>query len=162
VNKNLSPEERDVLLKDIDQIVAWSRDAVELIKKIYCDRPDFHNGFGYFKSCFMSLVRDDGALDLYHGGLRANDEHGQTIFDHVDYSHYWDYVHEEVKSWSYMKFPFIRSRGREEGWYRVGRSPGSTIATSFRRPWPRPKGKFSRSSAAAALLSPRWPITGRA
>ena len=120
VNKNLSMEERDSLLKDIDQIVVWSRDAVELIKKIYCDQADFHNGFGYFKSCFMSLVRDDGALDLYHGGLRAKDEHGQTIFDHLDYSHYWDYVHEEVKSWSYMKFPFIRSRGREEGWYRVG------------------------------------------
>ena len=120
VNKNLSMEERDSLLKDIDQVVAWSRDSVELIKKIYCDQADFHNGFGYYKSCFMSLVRDDGALDFYHGGLRATDEHGQTIFDHLDYSHYWDYVHEEVKSWSYMKFPFIRSRGREEGWYRVG------------------------------------------
>ncbi|MGE5027633.1 MAG: Ni/Fe hydrogenase subunit alpha, partial [Betaproteobacteria bacterium] len=120
VNKNLSPAERDSLLKDIDQMIAWSRDAVELIKEIYCNRPDFHNGFGYFKSSFMSLVRDDGALELYHGGLRARDEHGQAIFDHVDYSRYWDFVHEEVKSWSYMKFPFIRSRGREEGWYRVG------------------------------------------
>ena len=30
------------------------------------------------------------------------------------------YIHEEVKSWSYMKFPFIRSRGTEAGWYRVG------------------------------------------
>jgi len=69
-------------------MIAWSRDAVELIKKIYCGQPDFHNGFGYFKSSFMSLVREDGALDLYHGGLRARDEHGQTIFDHVDYSCY--------------------------------------------------------------------------
>ena len=45
---------------------------------------------------------------------------GQMIFDHVDYSYYGDYIHEGVKSWSYMKFPFIRSQGREEGWYRVG------------------------------------------
>jgi NAD-reducing hydrogenase large subunit len=27
---------------------------------------------------------------------------------------------EEVRPWSYMKFPFIRALGPEEGWYRVG------------------------------------------
>ena len=120
MNKNLSLDERDYLLKEIDQIIVWSQAAVELIKMIYSERPDFHNSFGFYRSSFMSLVREDGALDLYHGGLRARDEHGQTIFDHVDYTHYWDYIHEEVKSWSYMKFPFIRARGREQGWYRVG------------------------------------------
>ena len=29
-------------------------------------------------------------------------------------------IAEEVKSWSYMKFPFIKSIGPEDGWYRVG------------------------------------------
>jgi len=120
VNKHLSAEERDYLLRDIEDMVAWSREAVEIIKGLFAERKDYHNSFGYFRSSFMSLIREDGALDLYHGGLRARDEHGQTIFDHADYSHYWDYIHEEVKSWSYMKFPFIRSRGTQDGWYRVG------------------------------------------
>ncbi len=120
VNKNLSREERDYLLKEIDQIIALSQSAVELIKTIYSARTDFHNSFGSYRSSFMSLVRENGALDLYHGGLRAKDEFNQTIFDHVDYSRYWDYIHEEVKSWSYMKFPFVRSNGKKEGWYRVG------------------------------------------
>lgn len=120
MSRNLSRDDRDYLLQEINQVVRSSLDAVGLIKTIYSARADFHNGFGFYRSSFMSLVREDGAMDLYHGGLRARDEHGQTIFDHVEYSHYWDYIHEEVKSWSYMKFPFIRSRGREEGWYRVG------------------------------------------
>ena len=120
VNKNLSLEERDYLLKEIDQVIALSQSAVELIKTIYSARTDFHNKFGSYRSSFMSLVRENGAMDLYHGGLRAKDEFNQTIFDHIDYSHYWDYIHEEVKSWSYMKFPFIPSQGRKEGWYRVG------------------------------------------
>ncbi|HEX9179814.1 MAG TPA: Ni/Fe hydrogenase subunit alpha [Burkholderiales bacterium] len=120
VNKHLSAEERDYLLRDIEDMVAWSREAVEIIKRLFAERKDYHNGFGFFRSSFMGLIREDGALDLYHGGLRARDEHGQTIFDHVDYSHYWDYIHEDVKTWSYMKFPFIRSRGKEDGWYRVG------------------------------------------
>ena len=68
----------------------------------------------------LSLIRADGALDLYHGGLRARDAKGQTIFDHVDYCDYHQYLQEEVKSWSYMKFPFIASIGKEAGWYRVG------------------------------------------
>lgn len=68
----------------------------------------------------MGLVRADGALDFHDGGLRARDAQGKLIFDHVDYSHYNRHIHEEVKSWSYMKFLFIVSRGEEEGWYRVG------------------------------------------
>ncbi len=160
VNKNLSREERVFLRKDIDQIVSWSQAAVELIKRIYTGNPDFHNGFGYFKSSFMSLVRDDGALDLYHGGLRARDEHGQDIFDHVDYGHYWDYVHEEVRPWSYMKFPFIRSRGREEGWYRVG--PLARVVNCDFIPTPLAEAErkvfreFGGGSATQATLAYHW------
>ncbi|MBU0594911.1 MAG: Ni/Fe hydrogenase subunit alpha [Gammaproteobacteria bacterium] len=160
VNKNLSVAERDFLLKDIEQIIAWSQGAVDLIRKVYCERPEFHNGFGYFRSSFMSLVRPDGALDFYHGGLRARDEHGQDIFDHLDYSNYWDYVHEEVKPWSYMKFPFIRSRGREEGWYRVG--PLARVNNCDFIPTPLAEAErrvfteFDGGSATQATLAFHW------
>jgi NAD-reducing hydrogenase large subunit len=120
VNKHLSAEERDYLLEDIDRTIAWSQDAVALIKRLYAERKEFHNRFGAFRSPFMCLVRADGALDFYHGGLRACDEAGRTLFDHEDYDRYWDHIREEVKSWSYMKFPFLRSLGAEQGWYRVG------------------------------------------
>ena len=50
----------------------------------------------------------------------TKDSKGNTIFDHIDYSHYGDYIKEGVKNWSYMKFPFITSVGVDDGWYRVG------------------------------------------
>jgi NAD-reducing hydrogenase large subunit len=59
-------------------------------------------------------------MDFYHGNLRAIDAAGRKIFDQVDYQRYLDYIAEEVKPWSYMKFPFIKSLGPEQGWYRVG------------------------------------------
>ena len=31
-----------------------------------------------------------------------------------------EYIGEGVKEWSYMKFPFIKSVGTQDGWYRVG------------------------------------------
>ncbi|MCK5371727.1 MAG: nickel-dependent hydrogenase large subunit, partial [Cyclobacteriaceae bacterium] len=76
--------------------------------------------FAAFPSNHLSLVRKDGALDFYHGVIRAVDEKGDKILHDIDYQHYLDYIGEEVKSWSYMKFPFLKSLGTKDGWYRVG------------------------------------------
>jgi NAD-reducing hydrogenase large subunit len=59
-------------------------------------------------------------MDLYHGGLRAVDANGETLIDHVDPLDYLDEIAEEVRPWSYMKFPFLKKVGPAEGWYRVG------------------------------------------
>jgi len=120
VNKNVSKGERDELLADIYQIVAWSRDAVHMARRLFEQNLDLYNGFGRFNAHSLSLVRADGAMDLYHGGLRARSMDGKTLFDHVDTSRYWDHIFEEVKPWSYMKFPYFRELGPETGWYRVG------------------------------------------
>ncbi len=120
VNKNLSLAERDELLKDIYQIIGWARGAVHLTRQLFEQNLAEYNAFGRFPSHTFSLIRADGAMDLYHGGLRAKDMDGKTIFDHVNYNHYWEQISEEVKSWSYMKFPFLKVLGPEKGWYRVG------------------------------------------
>jgi NAD-reducing hydrogenase large subunit len=120
INKNLSIEERDRHLKDIDQIIEWSRASVELVKKVHSQNPTYFDNFASFDSNHLSLVRKDGALDLYHGNLRAVDNEGNKIIDQVDYADYLKYIGEEVKSWSYMKFPFLRKLGKRKGWYRVG------------------------------------------
>jgi len=120
VNKNLSLAERDELLKDIYQMIGWARSAVHLTRQLFEQNLAEYNAFGRFPAHTFSLIRADGAMDLYHGGLRARDMDGKTIFDHINYNHYWEQISEEVKSWSYMKFPFLRSLGPEHGWYRVG------------------------------------------
>jgi NAD-reducing hydrogenase large subunit len=120
VNKSLAAAERDELKRDIYQVVSWSRDAVRLVRQLFEASLEEYCAFGTFRAHTLCLVRADGALDLYHGGLRARDADGRRIFDHVNYDCYWDQISEEVKAWSYMKFPFLRSLGPEEGWYRVG------------------------------------------
>jgi NAD-reducing hydrogenase large subunit len=120
VNRAVTRAERDELVKDAYQMVAWSRAAVQLAKRLHLANVGLYNSFGAFRSNLMSLVAADGAMDLYHGVLRARDESGDIIFDGVDYSRYWEVLTEEVKPWSYMKFPFIRSLGSEQGWYKVG------------------------------------------
>lgn len=120
VNKSLSKEERDYLLTDIDQIIDWSEQAVALIERVHCSNRGFHDEFATIQSNYMSLIREDGALDIYHGGLRVKSANGDSVIDHIDYREYNDYIHEEVRSWSYMKFPYLLSLGKQDGWYRVG------------------------------------------
>jgi NAD-reducing hydrogenase large subunit len=119
-NKNLSIEERDIFLKDIDQMMAWSVDTLEICKKYVAEHIGLVARFAAFPSNHLAIVRKDGALDFYDGNLRAIDAAGNTIFDQVAPSDYLDVIREEVRSWSYMKFPFIRQLGPEKGWYRVG------------------------------------------
>jgi NAD-reducing hydrogenase large subunit len=120
VNRSLSQEERNGLLADIYQIVGWSRDAVHLAKRLHTADPALYDVFGTFRSSLMSIVGPEGAMDLYNGDLRVRDADGKIIVDGFDVQNYGELIHEEVKPWSYMKFPFLAALGPEEGWYKVG------------------------------------------
>jgi len=120
INKSLSPEERDYLRKDVAQMVAWSAEAVQMIRQLHDGNPGLYDSFGAVPATMMSLVGDDGEMDLYHGALRARDVDGEIMFDRLDYQGYHHLLTEGVKPWSYMKFPYITSLGPEEGWYKVG------------------------------------------
>jgi len=160
VNRSVAPGERRTLRAEATRIVDWSRDAVQLARRLFEQNLRTFREFATFPAHSLQLVRDDGALDLYHGGLRARTRDGATIFDHVDYSTYWEQVFEEVKPWSYMKFPYLRPLGPEEGWYRVGpltRVTGcdfipSPLAEMQRREFL----TFDGGSAAKATLGFHW------
>lgn len=119
VNKGLTIEERDRLLTDINDVLIWAQDAVTLNEKIHTEHPENH-GFGRLSSNYLSMVGGKGELELYHGGLRASRPDGSAIFDQFDYRGYYNIIREEVRSWSYMKFPYLTELGRDDGWYRVG------------------------------------------
>jgi NAD-reducing hydrogenase large subunit len=125
INKHLSEEERDYLLHgddymNIDKMISWSQDALEFFKEYHKKNKGIIDGFAEFPSSHLSLVRKDGALDLYHGVLRAVDTDGKKILHDIDYQDYDRYINEEVRSWSYMKFPYLKEIGKKNGWYTVG------------------------------------------
>jgi NAD-reducing hydrogenase large subunit len=125
INKHLSEDEREYLLcgddyMDIEKMISWSQDAIDFFKDYHKKNKDVIDGFAEFPSSHLSLVRKDGALDLYHGVLRAVDADGKKILHDVDYQEYDRYIDEEVRSWSYMKFPYLKEIGKKTGWYTVG------------------------------------------
>ena len=125
INKHLSEAERDEFLKgadplNIDKMIAWSQAALDWFKDYHKANKDFIDNYAVFPSNHLSLVREDGAMDLYHGVLRAVDSDGKKILHDVDYQNYLEYIDEEVRSWSYMKFPYLKKYGKQDGWYTVG------------------------------------------
>jgi NAD-reducing hydrogenase large subunit len=121
INRNMDAATRQRFLDQMDQMEEWAQGALALARDYSLKYLDFIGTFGTFPSSYMSLVREgDGALDLYHGNLRAVNRDGSVIFDQVPYERYHDLLVEDVRNWSYMKFPFIKSLGVRDGWYRVG------------------------------------------
>ncbi len=120
VNKPVSREDRDLLARDLAQMTDWAQQAVALVQRLHQANPALYDHFGSFRSSLMSLVRADGAMDLYDGALRLRDADGALLVDGASDQRYMDLIEEEVRPWSYMKFPYLRSLGPATGWYRVG------------------------------------------
>jgi len=125
INKHLTQAEKDEFLNgpdplNIEKMIEWSQSALEFFKNYHAQNKDLIDNFATFPSNFVSLVRKDGALDFYHGALRGKDSEGNIILKDVDYVDYLKYISEEVRSWSYMKFPYLKAIGKQDGWYTVG------------------------------------------
>ncbi len=120
VNRLVSPEDRALLRAELPQMTAWAQEAVDLAQALHAQDPALYTRFGASRANMLSLVRADGALDLYDGVIRARDADGALLFDGASDQGYLDLIEEEVKPWSYMKVPFLRSLGPAAGWYRVG------------------------------------------
>ncbi len=134
VNRSLSGAERLELQRDVAQTVAWSRDAVRIVRAMHEQHPALYDRFGHVQSSMMSLVAPDGSLDLYDGALRARDAEGQIMFDQFDVRGYDTLITEAVKPWTYMKFPYFTAQGPEQGWYKVG--PLARVQNADRMPTP--------------------------
>lgn len=101
-------------------MIEWSLGTLEFLKSFHVANQDWMDSFAAYNTGHLGLVGKDGAMELYDGNLRAIDSSGKITLNDVPDFQYADYFAEEVKSWSYMKFPYIKHLGRENGSNRVG------------------------------------------
>ena len=133
VNKALTAQQRDEILKDLDTQIAVIQKGITIVKRWAEDNMDTVESFAVFPSGYMGLVQEDGALELYDGQVRLIDSEGK-LWEQFDASDYLEYVGEHVEDWSYLKFPFYRKVGWPEGTYRVGPLGRLNVATRITTP----------------------------
>ena len=120
VREPLGAENRDRLLAWIPEARETALIALETLREFEDGFRDNIPHFGTFRSLFVGLVSDKGALEYYGGGLRIADSGGNVIADHIDPRRYREFFAEHTEPWSYLKFPFFRPDGYPKGMYRVG------------------------------------------
>jgi NAD-reducing hydrogenase large subunit len=120
VREPLDPERREHLLSWIPEAKETARIALDTLRTFEEGFRDNIPHFGTFRSLFVGLVSQSGALEYYGGGLRIADSGGNVIEDHVDPRRYRDLFAEVTEPWSYLKFPHYRPFGYQKGMYRVG------------------------------------------
>jgi NAD-reducing hydrogenase large subunit len=160
VNKLVTLPERDALQHELPQMLQWAQDAVDIARQLHAQNPALYNNFASFRSNLLSLVRADGAMDLFDGVLRVRDADGRVLFDGIQDQRYLELIEEEVRCWSYLKFPHLRSLGRELGWYRVG--PLARVQNCDFIPGPRAEAErqaflaWGRGEPIHATLAYHW------
>ncbi|MCF8239472.1 MAG: Ni/Fe hydrogenase subunit alpha [Saprospiraceae bacterium] len=126
VHKTFDAHERSLFLKGnenlpgIDTMIEWTREVLDFLAGYFAEHRAVVDTFASFDSGHLGLVGPGGALELYDGRMRAIDAFGaRTLHDVPDIS-YASYFSESVESWTYLKFPYLKERGRDMGWNRVG------------------------------------------
>ncbi len=119
VTRPLVSEDRDWILSQLNDHIATTVVGLDFIKGWMQDNMQTMEEFATFPSAYMGLVQDDGALELYHGTLRMVDADG-TLLEEFDPTNYLDYIAEHVNPYTYLKAPYYKKRGYENGIYRVG------------------------------------------
>ncbi len=120
VNEPLTVEKRDQILAMVPEglfIVQrtydWFRSVLEKFQREI-------QTFANFPTLFMGLVNEDGNLEHYDGKIRIMDASGSIIADKLEPDDYQQYIGEAVEPFTYLKFPYYKPFGYDDGIYRVG------------------------------------------
>jgi len=144
VNKSLHLEERETILKELDESIRTIEAGLSIMKDWAEKNAEDINKFGVFDTGYFGMVTPENGLELYEGNIRLIDREGKQLecFDRRDYL---DYIAEHVESWSYLKFPYYKKLGYPQGVYRVGPLGRLNIADKIDTPMANAELKIFKS-----------------
>ncbi len=131
----LESDQRDAIAERIPSQIRVVQRTLDWFKSLLEGFAEEIRSFANFPSAFMALVDDDGGLEHYDGRLRVVDAAGETTVDDVDPTRYEGLIGEAVEPWTYLKFPYLLSKGYPDGMYRVGPLARLNVVDSCGTPW---------------------------
>ncbi|MBP2172340.1 F420-non-reducing hydrogenase Vhu subunit A [Methanococcus voltae] len=118
LSKSMSEEKRDELLAEIDTMIQYGQDGLDLMKSLNEKYLDTINSLGVIDTWYLGLVKD-GKHNFYGDTLRFVSPDGSEKMEFKP-AEYLDYLGEHVVEHSYVKYPYNKKVGYPEGLYRVG------------------------------------------
>ena len=119
VNAALAAKDREGILADVDAMIAYVQEGIEIIKGWMTAHMEDMEKFAVFSSCYLGMVGPDNSVQLYDGDIRMVDAQRKEI-ERFDGRQYLNAIAERVEPWTYLKFPYYKKLGWPAGTYRVG------------------------------------------
>lgn len=134
VEHKIEPSQKEMLLEQIPEMLRIAQNALEFFKTNLHKFKEEIESFAAFPSLFMALTNEERTLEHYGGFLRFIDSDGNIVQDKIKPSDYKDFIGEAVEDDSYLKSPYYKPLGYENGMYRVGALARLNIAESCGTP----------------------------
>lgn len=122
VREPLQANDRDEIIRRLPEAFDTTYTAINLLQDSFANFEQEIKSYGNFPTLFMGLVTEEGGLEHYDGFLRIVDSNGKVLVDKLPPSRFREVIAEAVEPWSYLKFPYYKPLGYENGvgMYRVG------------------------------------------
>jgi F420-non-reducing hydrogenase large subunit len=144
MSKPITEEEREKIEEMAASILEFAKFSLQLFEDVVLKNQGYvdlilSDAFT-IKTNYMGLVDRDGKVNFYDGELRVTGPDGTRIAQFAP-SDYLDYIGEHPEPWSYLKFPFLKSKGwkgivdgADSGMYRVAPLARLNVADGMATP----------------------------
>lgn len=130
----LTEENRKALLNWIPEAKQTVQTGLNIIKRFHEEHYEMVNSFATSPTLYLGTVGPGGEHELYDGKLRFMDDEGVILQDQLSPEHYLDYIAERSVNWSYLKYPYYKALGIENGIYRVGPLARLNVCSRMKTP----------------------------
>jgi len=120
VSEPLSEEKRSQMLIMLPEAKEITLRALTWFKGALSEYQEEIASFANFPSLFMGLINDTNTIEHYDGYLRIVASDGRIVADRLDPLLYQTFIEEKIENWTYLKSPYYKPLGVQEGMYRVG------------------------------------------
>ena len=114
VSKKVTEEMRREFQQTAKEAVEFAQFTLKLFHDVVLGNPDYTaliTGDVYFhETHHMGMVDKNGKVNLYDGEIRVVDPAGNPVVQYKP-EDYHKVIGEHVEDWTYIKFPFLRSKG---------------------------------------------------
>jgi F420-non-reducing hydrogenase large subunit len=114
VAKGLKKEELEKVKPMVGQLYDFAQFSLKLFKDVVLGNSQYVElilkGPYTLDIGSMGLVDENNAVNFYDGKVRVVDAEGKEICKYAP-GEYFQHVAEHVESWTYLKFPYLRTRG---------------------------------------------------
>ncbi|MBN2717966.1 MAG: Ni/Fe hydrogenase subunit alpha [Deltaproteobacteria bacterium] len=114
VSKRVTEEMRKEFQQTSKEAVEFALFTLKLFHDAVLNNPAYRSlitgDIYYHETHHMGMVDKDGKVNLYDGDIRVVDPSGNPVVQYAP-NDYHRIIGEHVEDWTYIKFPYLRSRG---------------------------------------------------